>query len=413
MRRYLQILARPGALTPFLASFAARMSISMIPLGIVLLVQAVRGSYGIAGVVTGAYTVGAALGAPLWGRSLDRVGIPRVIAPLALVSGALLAVLALACVNGAPDGALVALAVAVGLSYPTIGAAMRATWRVVLPDADRDAAHRHAAYALEGVAIELIYVLGPLLLSGLIAVAAPVVPLLVTSLLLAGGGVVYALSGVARAWRAEPHQHGEHVQGASPLRAPGVTSALAVAVLIAIAFGLLDVSLAATANLLLHDTTRVGLLFLAVAGGSAVGGTWYGARQWRVPERIMVPFPVAGFSLGCLTVTLLLAAGARSLLVLMPVLFLIGLSIAPGLIMLTNLVDAYAPRDRLGEAQSWLTTAFTAGAAGGTALAGGLVDSGGPIRSFAVGAAAIGVAATIAVAAQRVWRGEVAGVARG
>ena len=47
---------------------------------------------------------------------------------------------------------------------------------------------------------------------------------------------------------------------------------LLVMLALSIGFGQLDTSLAATAGIVLGDTERVGLLFCAIAGGSAVGG---------------------------------------------------------------------------------------------------------------------------------------------
>ena len=78
---------------------------------------------------------------------------------------------------------LVVLAAGVGLTFPPVSPAMRGAWRVILEHDD----DRRAAYALEAVTIETIFVTGPLLLS-LLLVAPPVVPLLVTAVLLAGGG---------------------------------------------------------------------------------------------------------------------------------------------------------------------------------------------------------------------------------
>lgn len=60
----------------------ARLPLSMAPLGILLLVESQRGTYTLAGLVTGAYAVGNALGTPIWGRLMDRVGQVRVLAPL-------------------------------------------------------------------------------------------------------------------------------------------------------------------------------------------------------------------------------------------------------------------------------------------------------------------------------------------
>lgn len=399
MRRYGSILSRPGAIRPFLAAFAARLPISMTPLGMVLLVQSVRGAYAIAGVITAAFTVGVAVGSPGWGALIDRIGQPRVIAPLSAASGLLLAALTLAIQARVADPLLVLLAIGVGLTFPPISPAMRAAWRVILAeDADR-----RAAYALEAVVIEVMFVGGPLVLSGLLLLGHPILPLLITAGLLGFGGLAYAATGAARAWRPEAHQAGEGVRGDSPLRSAGVLASLAVALLVAVGFGQLDVSLAATAQGVLGSQLLVGFLFMAIAGGSAIGGTLYGLRHWVRGEHTRLPFAIAGFAAGLAVVTSLVGSGRVSMWALLPLLFGAGLAIAPSLIMLGNLVDESSPRDRLSEAQAWLTTAFTAGAAGGTALAGVLVDRGGPGLSFAGATAAVVVATAIALAGRVVW----------
>jgi MFS family permease len=405
MYRYLQILRHRAALLPFAAAVVARLPFSMGPLGMVILVQSVRGSYSIAGVVTAAWAVSASLTAPLLGHGLDRFGQPRLIGVTSVASGVLLAVFALSAVGGASDGVLLALSFGVGLTFPPVGPAMRAAWRAVLPGE----ADRKAAYALDAAAVESIFVGGPLLLSLLLVVAPPVVPLLVTAVLLTGGGVGYALTGAARDVRPEPHHAGEGHRSASPLRSRGVLAVLLVTLGLAVGFGLCDVGIAATAREELGSQARVGLLFTAIAGGSMVGGLWYGAQLWRRPERTRLPVALAGYAIGLAAMALLLrAAGRPSLAVLMPLMFLAGLCIAPGLIIALNLMDLLAPRDRLSEAQSWLNTAFTSGGAGGTALAGVLVDSGGPALSFAGAAVAVGVAAGLALGVQQRWRAPVA-----
>ncbi len=371
----------------------------MAPLGMVLLVQSSRGTYAVAGAVAAAFTVGVAVATPGWGALMDRVGQPRVLLPLSLMSAALLVALALGTVGGSTEPALIALAVGVGATFPPISPAMRAAWRVLLADQD----DRQAAYALEAVVIEVVFVGGPLLLSVFLAVAAPAAPLLVTAVLLGTGGAGYASTWAARAWRPEPHHEGPGRRGGSPLRSVGVVAALLVSLLIAVGFGQLDVSLAASAQLVLGDQGMVGLLFVSVAGGSAVGGTVYGARAWPGRERTRLPLVLAAFTLGLATVTLLIGHRVGALPVLMPVLFLTGLSIAPGLIVLANLVDQHASQDRLSEAQAWLSTAFTAGSGAGAALAGLMIDRGGPARSLSGAAAAVLLAALFSLVVQRIW----------
>src|SRR5919202_666798 len=100
VRRYLAILRVRAARTPFLASVVGRLPISMAPLAAVLLVQQVRGSYAVAGLVTGAYALGATLGTPALGRLVDRFGQPRVMRSSGAVSALLLAGLAVAATAG-------------------------------------------------------------------------------------------------------------------------------------------------------------------------------------------------------------------------------------------------------------------------------------------------------------------------
>jgi predicted MFS family arabinose efflux permease len=92
-----------------------------------------------------------------------------------------------------------------------------------------------------------------------------------------------------------------------------------------------------------------------------------------------------------------LGSGGANLLVLLPVLFLTGLTIAPALIMQQSLLDRAAPAHRLNEAQALLSAANTTGAAIGTAVAGVVIDGAGLSWSF--GGAALGVllAAVIAL----------------
>ena len=115
VRAYGRLLRHGPAARPFVFAALARLTLSMIPLGVLVLVERERASYALAGLVSGAYAVGAALGTPLWGRLMDRFGQLPVLLPTTLTSAGLLAGLALATTGGAPVGVLVAIAVGVGL----------------------------------------------------------------------------------------------------------------------------------------------------------------------------------------------------------------------------------------------------------------------------------------------------------
>ena len=401
MPAYLRLLRHGPAARPFAFAALARLTLAMIPLGILILVEHQRQAYAVAGVVSGAYAIGAAVGTPVWGRLMDRCGQVAVLLPTTITSAALLVGLAVATVSGAPDRALIAIAAGVGLSYPAISPALRSSFRIVLPDPRA----RRVAFALDATSVELAFVCGPLLLSALLVPRIPLLPLLVTAALVAGGGLGYCATGVARrasaaVQRAAAGEHSSAAGTGKALASAGVVAVLTVMLLLSVGFGQLDTSMAATSDRALGGSEQVGILFAAIAGGSTVGGLAFGARSWSFDERRAIPVLLCLFGLFLALLAGLLSAGAVSLLILLPVLFLTGLTIAPTLIMQQGLLDHHAPAHRLNEAQAFLSASNTTGAAVGTAIAGIVIDMASLSWSFGGAALAALLAAGVAVPKQ-------------
>jgi predicted MFS family arabinose efflux permease len=231
-----------------------------------------------------------------------------------------------------------------------------------------------------------------------------VLPLLMTSLFLAAGGLVYSRTYAARTWRPLEPGGVDGARGGSPLRSRAFWLTMAVALCLAAGFGQLDVTITATGERVFDSTALLGVLFACIAGGSTVGGLWYGSRRWRGPERRHLPVTLACFSAGLFVIVLVLGLGGPPLGLLLPTMVLTGLAIAPGLIVLQALTDAHTEPDRRGEAQGWLATAITSGAAIGMAIAGVVIDRSGPRASFGAAAIAVGLAAAVALASQRLLR---------
>src|SRR4051794_32172187 len=74
---YRRVLGMPGALAFSASGLVARLPISMVSLGIVLLVSTRTGSYSLAGSVSASYLIANALCAVLQARLVDRVGQRR------------------------------------------------------------------------------------------------------------------------------------------------------------------------------------------------------------------------------------------------------------------------------------------------------------------------------------------------
>ena len=83
-----------------------------------------------------------------------------------------------------------------------------------------------------------------------------------------------------------------------------------------------------------------------------------------------------------------------NLLVLAPVIYLCGLTIAPTLIAGYSLLESTALPGRATEAMSWLSTGISVGVACGATAAGFILDAFGPRWGYAF-AAASGVTATL------------------
>jgi MFS family permease len=381
LRIYLDVLRTPFVTRLLSSAVVARMPTAMAGLALVLVVREVGGSYAVAGVVAGTYSVALALTSPLLGRLVDRVGQTRVLAGCAVASA--LGFGALAAAGGrVPAVALAGLAALAGASIPPVGACMRALWSDLLGHGGQ----LQAAFAVESTVQELIFVVGPPLVAVLAAVFSPSAAVLGTAALLVVGTGVFAATPVSRAWR--PRRRAADWAGA--LRSPGIRAVLATIVLLASAFGTVDVTVVAGAEQL-GSRALAGPLLALWAFGSMLGGLAFGARASdRGPERRVVgllALVVAGIALLSVATGLVqLAAG----------MVLAGLGIAPAIACLYLLVDRLAPAGTVTEAFTWVTTAFATGFAVGNAVGGTLVHQVGTDRAFLAAAAGIAAAALLA-----------------
>ena len=394
LRGYARVLSHGPAVRPFAAAVIGRLPVGMNGLGMVMVVQQVTGLYAVAGIVTGAFALATAVGAPVWGRLMDRHGQPRVLAPTAWVSGIAVASVALATVGGAPPAVLVALAIVAGLFFPPLSPAMRAAWRVIY----RDEESRRFGYALDASAVELIFVLGPLLLSLLATWSAPQTPLLVSAGLLVVGTTLYSRTDAARASSdlAVPVDREDGPASRPAILAPGIAAVLVASALMAVGFGQTDTGIVAAAGQVLGSTTMLGILFGFIAGGSAVGGIAYGARSWPGSDRGRLLVLLGTFAATLSPWPFLLRMDHPPLPLLFALLFVTGLTIAPSLILFQQLLDEMAPPHQMTEVQGLLSASQTTGVAGGMAIAGFTVDAWGAPGGVAGAALAVAAAALVA-----------------
>jgi MFS family permease len=362
--RYSAVLRAPHVAPLLAASMLARLPFGMYALAIVLYMAHERGSFAVAGLVDGAIGIGAAIGSPLQSRAIDRIGQRAVLLPLALIDVSATAGLIGLTEAGAPTAALLACAFVGGLAIPNVGAALRALWPRLLGRRDDLVT---TAFALDSVAIELLFTTGPLIAAVAIAAVSPIAALVLSALCTLAGVALFVLQPPSRDWRPDDGASANGVLGA--LRSGGVRTLMLATLPIGFCFGAVEISMPAFAKE--HGAAAwAGVLLSVWAAASAAGGIAYGARSWTRSVDALYLRLTALLPLGFLPALAAPSIAAMAFLILPA-----GLLIAPLGAAGNQLVGEVAPPGAVTEAYTWPVTAMIAGFAGGTAVGGALVES--------------------------------------
>ncbi len=418
---YLSLLRIPGAARFSVSAAIGRLPMSMFGLGTVLLVKATTGQYGLAGLVSGAGSIGYAVCAPRIASLADRFGQARVLRPL-VAFFALTTSVFIACAElHAPLWALLITGCLAGASMPSLGSMVRARWSTLLAGSPR----LHSAFALESVVDEMIFVAGPAVVTLLATkllpasgVATALVVCVIGTLLFAaqrrtepphglragtagaehravtlgyGPPATRGLAGGRPRWRAMARRR-PRWQG---LAAPGLATLAPAYLFVGAMFASIDLSTVDFAQVQGHKPLA-GFILGTYALGSALGGLWYGSRTWRAPlERRFV-----------VTLTITVAGVCTfwtqpSLVSLDLTMLVCGLAISPTLIAGYGLIERQASDVRRTEAMTWLSSMISVGVAIGSSVAGQLVDAAGPRVSFAFAAGCGALAVAVCLLGQR------------
>ncbi|MGH9270926.1 MAG: MFS transporter, partial [Ilumatobacteraceae bacterium] len=241
------------------------------------------------------------------------------------------------------------------------------------------------AFALEAVVDEIIFVVGPVLVTLLATLLAPW-----SGLASAGAlGLVGAIL-LAPQRATEP-----------PVTPPGAQRRLdrmpwaRLASLVVVGaglggiFGATEVVTVAFAE---EAGTRAasGPMLAVWAAGSLLAGLVVGARTQHSPALTRLRWSAAGLTSAMAVLVFL--PGIASVTV---VLFAAGFAISPTLIATVSLVEQTVPRTRLTEGISWVSTGIGAGVAPGAAISGQVIDASGASVAYLVPVAS-GILAVVA-----------------
>ncbi|WP_089009042.1 MFS transporter [Micromonospora viridifaciens] len=365
LKPYREALALPGLRSLLLVSVLAR--IPLTATGVVLTLHVVLDlgrKYGAAGLVGAASTVGAALGAPLLGRLVDRRGLRPVLALTTIAEGVFWA--------SAPElsyPVLLPTAFLAGLLTLPVFSVVRQSVAALVP-ADR----RRPAYALDSMSVELSFMVGPALAVALATALSPRITMWAV-----GAGIV--ASGVGFWLLNPPIRSADEPVGPArkvPRRewvTPRLLAVLAVSLAATLVLGGTDVAVVAVLRAG-GELGWTGAVLTMWAAASLVGGFAYGAVTRSFSPLVLM----AALSLTTIPVGL----GGSHWWLLCLALIPAGALCAPTIASTADAVSRLAPAAVRGEAMGLHGSAVTVGIALGAPLAGAVIDAWTPPWGFAV-----------------------------
>lgn len=396
----------------FVVAFLGRLPVAMNVVGVLTLVAVARGSIAEAGLASATLGVASGVGGPLLGAAADRWGQRWVLSVVAVLNAGALAAVVVVSYAAVPLAVLVGACLLAGATSPQISPLTRARWMALLVDGSPAGASRSrlsAAMSYEGMADELSFVGGPVLVGVLATTAGPAVPVVVAAGLTAVFVVAFAWHPTAAAVRPTPRIARQAHLEASAVR----PSLLRVRVLLPIGgmffmggvFGAALVSLTAFMGQRGAEE-QTGLVYGCMGVSSAI----FALAVMRLPER----FGLAARWLVAAALVLAAAAVmplAGTVPAMALVLLLAGAAAGPLLVTLNSVGAEAAPPRRMATTMTLLSSGITVGQALASAASGAAADHGGFAAAtwWTIAAAAAGVllaAANLGIARRPATLGE-------
>lgn len=384
LERYSTLLREPGLLRALLASVVGRIPIGVATLAILLSVQVHAGSLARAGVAAACYVLGLAAVAPLLGRLIDRFGPRPVLTASAIAYPAALGAFVLLLHASAAPAAIAACAMVAGAALPPITIALRALFPRTLVDLGL----LQTAYSLDSALMEFVFIVGPALVAGCVALGHADSAVLLAAVTAAMGTALFLRCSIVRGWK-----HSAALaprQRFGPLRLAALRAVLATTLLYSIGFGLFEVGVTAFATR--HGSPAAAGVILALASlGSAAGVVWYGSRNWSPPLARQYLVMLTAMATGILLLTPLQGMVSFASLSIVS-----GAPMATVIAVQSQLVVRITPRAMLAESFTWGTTCLLGGISAGIAAGGVMAEFLSPNAVLMAAAGAAGLAAIAA-----------------
>ncbi|TQK20101.1 putative MFS family arabinose efflux permease [Microbacterium sp. SLBN-154] len=374
MAGYRDLLRTPGVARIIAAQLTARFPNGMTSLAVLLHIEQVTGSYGAAGLVLAATSVGQAVAGPVTSRWMGLWGMRRVLSITLAICAVAIATLALVEM---PLPAYMVLGLIAGLSTPPVQSAVRTIYPKMV-----NSRQLTPLFSLDASLQEIIWIIAPVLVTFVATQVGTVEALVLIVVILVGGGLWFILSPeVGRVRIPRSRRRLGRV-----LAKPPVLLATVIGFLLIGGCAAVEAGVVATFG---HSGLEAGLVLAVFSIGSLAGGLGFGhipIGPWAMARRM-----------GIFTLGLLLALISLDVWWLGGTLFLAGIGIAPALAVLFAMTSASVKFSETAEAYGWIGTGQLIGAAAGSAVAGFLIDGVGPQGAYMAAAAFAGVGFLVAV----------------
>ena len=335
------------------AQLVARFPFGMISLAFLLHVERVHDSYGAAGLVLAATSIGQAIAGPMTSRWMGVWGMRPVITLTLVVCIGSLSVIAIA--PTLPIPVYMAVGFIAGISTPPIQPAVRTIYPKMV-----NSKQLTPLFSLDASAQEIIWVVGPVV-TVFIATG-------VNTTLAIGAAIVFlAVGGV---WFLTSPELGRVRIPRSKRRFGAVLSRPPVLLATATGFLLIGACAAIEAGVVAsfgHDSPNAGIVLAIFSIGSLIGGLSLGhvpIGPWAMARRMLIVF-----------VGTAVAAASLDFWWLSIALFIAGIGIAPALAVMFAIISASVKFSETAEAYGWVGTGQLLGAAIGSAVAGFMIDA--------------------------------------
>jgi MFS family permease len=356
---YIDLLKTPGIARIIAAQLTARLPGGMLSLAILLHVEQIHNSYGAAGLVLAATSVGQGVAGPLTSRWMGVWGMRKVLILTLIVSAAAIFTIALAPLS---VGMFMVVGLIAGLSNPPVQPAVRTIYPKMV-----NSKQLTPLFSLDASAQEIIWVAGPVAATFIAVQISTTTAIVVAGAFLLGGGAWFIASpevGQVRIPRSK-RSFGTVLRN-RPVLLATITGFLLVGAAAAVE--------ASVVSVFGHDGPQAGFVLGIWAIGSLFGGLLLGhlpIGPWALARRMLIVF--VGMALAMIHLDFWWLA---------IMLLIAGIGIAPAFAVIFAIVSASVKFSDTAEAYGWVGTGQLIGAALGSAVAGFLIDAHGPIGGF-------------------------------